>query len=291
MAKKVKISVAIATYNEERNIRECLQTVVDWVDEVVVVDGGSGDKTVEVAREMGARVIETTNPQVFHINKAKAVGACNGEWILQLDADERVTSELKNEILGVVQMNQNEIEKRVIDGEKLKLFVRHQKLIEERDGPIGKGRTEIVAFFVPRLNYFLGGPIRYAGTYPDGVIRLFKNGKAEVPAESVHEQIRVKGRAAWLTYDLMHLSNPDLTRYIQAFARYTDIQSNTIGLGKGSGSDLRLAAEYILVNPIVTFISLYFRHKGMWDGWRGFLFCLFSSLHSPVAFIKRMKKI
>lgn len=98
-----KISVAIATYNEERNIAKCLDSVKDWVDEIVVADGSSTDKTREIAKKFGAKVIKTTNKPIFHINKNIAINACHGDWILQLDADEIVPPEMRDEILSIAK--------------------------------------------------------------------------------------------------------------------------------------------------------------------------------------------
>ena len=97
-----KLSVAIATFNEERNIAKCLESVKDWVDEIIVVDGSSTDKTREIARQFGAKVIKTTNKPIFHINKNIAINACHGDWILQLDADEIVPPEMRDEILDII---------------------------------------------------------------------------------------------------------------------------------------------------------------------------------------------
>ena len=99
MVKKIAISVAIAVYNEEKNLARTLAAVEDWVDEIVVVDGGSVDKTVEIAESFSAKVIHASNPQLFHVNKQKAIDACSGDWILQLDADEVVSPELAADTL------------------------------------------------------------------------------------------------------------------------------------------------------------------------------------------------
>ena len=85
-----KLSVALATYNEEKNIARCLESVKDIADEIVIVDGSSQDKTVEIAKTYGATVHITSNPKIFHINKQKAIDMSKGDWILQLDADEVV---------------------------------------------------------------------------------------------------------------------------------------------------------------------------------------------------------
>ena len=98
---KPEISVALATYNEEANIASCLEAVKGLADEIVVVDGTSTDKTLAIARKYGARVFVTTNKPIFHINKQMAIDKCRGNWILQLDADEQVSTELRDEILSL----------------------------------------------------------------------------------------------------------------------------------------------------------------------------------------------
>src|SRR5258708_3094004 len=99
------LSVVLATFNEEKNLKECLESVKDIADEIVIVDGSSIDKTVVIAKEFGARVVVTDNPQMFHINKQKALDLASKEWILQLDADERVSSELTKEIVRVISID------------------------------------------------------------------------------------------------------------------------------------------------------------------------------------------
>ena len=126
--KKIMLSVALAVNNEENNIRACLSSIADIAGEIVVVDGGSTDKTAEIAKEFGAKIIQTDNPPIFHINKQKALDACQGDWIIQLDADEVVTGELKKEI-EVIITNQEPIN----------------------------------GYYIPRRNYFLGHFMRKGG--------------------------------------------------------------------------------------------------------------------------------
>ena len=189
--KMSKLSVVLATRNEEKNIGPCLESIKAIADEIIVVDEYSTDKTREIAKKYGAKVYLEPHHDVFHITKQKALEKATGDWILQLDADEVVTSKLANEIRRLVTFNKQ-------PKAPPELFIRHQKLVEQRDGKIGKDTGEVIAFFVPRLNYFLGKPLRYAGVYPDGVIRLVKKGKARFPQISVHEQIEGDGEAAWL---------------------------------------------------------------------------------------------
>src|SRR5581483_1412425 len=94
-----------------------------------------------------------------------------------------------------------------------KLFQRHQAILEARDGKIGDEEGEYNAFFFPRLNYFLGKYLRHGGVYPDGVIRLFRKGKAYLPCKDVHEQMVVKGKVGWLQNDLYHYDSPTFARY------------------------------------------------------------------------------
>ena len=219
----MKLSVVLATYNEEKNIGECLESVSKIADEVIIIDGSSSDRTREIASSLGAKIIKTTNPPIFHINKQKALEKARGEWILQLDADERVTNDLKNEILEVIDMPYAKLDSYQEKVKRNKNFIKHKKQLEERDGKIGKEEGEYVAFFIPRLNFFLGKYLRYGGVYPDGVIRLVKNGKAFFPAKSVHEQIVVDGKVGWLTQDLIHIDSPTFDRYLKKNSMYIDL--------------------------------------------------------------------
>ena len=125
----MKLSLALATHNEEANIEACIASCKGLVDEVVVVDGSSTDKTAEIAHKMGARVLITSNPSMFHINKQKAIDAATGEWILQLDADERVSPELAGEIKKVIKMSEGELEEYEKNLLEKELFERHENIV------------------------------------------------------------------------------------------------------------------------------------------------------------------
>ena len=250
----MKISVAIATFNEEKNIGPCLETVKDWVDEIVVVDGNSQDKTRELAKKYGARVIKTTNKPIFHLNKQMAIDACEGEWTLQLDADERVTLKLRDEILKTT-----------------------------------KAKPEFNGFWIPRKNYFLGRFLKKGGQYPDYTLRLYKKGKGHLPCKSVHEQAEVKGKVGYLKNDLLHLADPNFSRYLLRFDRYTslmtdEMEEKQVRLGLASGF------SYFLIKPVKWFLLAYFRHKGFKDGFPGFVFSLFSGLRFMIAYVKYWEK-
>lgn len=256
--KKIKISVAIATFNEEENIGRCLDSVKNLADEIVVVDGSSTDKTREIAKSYGARVIVTTNKPMFHTNKNMAIDNCRGEWILQLDADEFISPELAREIKLVINQQ---------------LTIKNQRL---------------VAFWIKRKNYFLGRYLRKGGQYPDPVIRLFKKGRAKLPEKSVHEQMEVDGEVGWLKNDLLHWATPKFSRYLLRENRYSTLEAIDMYKKKIPISPLTII-RYIIIAPLRTFLSIFIRHKGFIDGWQGFVFAFFSGFHFQWSFVKYLK--
>ena len=285
---KKDLSVVLATYNEEANLPDCLDSVKDIASEIIIVDGESTDRTVEIAKSFGAKVHVTENHPIFHINKQKAIEMATGDWILQLDADERVSKKLAREIEDVIAMSveeRSEYEEKLV---KKELFDRHTRLLSRRDGEIGEGTGEYVAFFVPRLNFFLGRYLRYGGVYPDGVIRLFKNGKAYLPAKDVHEQMVVRGRVGWLSEDLYHIDSPTFARYLQRNKRYIHLLAEELRQKKDARG-VTGAVRYGFYQPVSWFLTTFFRHKGFLDSWQGLVFSFFSALRFPRAYIQMLR--
>lgn len=244
-----KISVAIATYNEENNIKKCLESVKVWVDEIIVVDGSSTDNTREIAKSYGARVIKTTNKPIFHINKQMAIDRAKGEWVLQLDADEVVSKELKKEIIDIVEKGSN-----------------------------------FSAFYLPRKNIFMGKWLQKTAQYPDPVIRLFKRGKAHLPCKSVHEQMEVEGKIGMTKGHLFHYPYPSFSQYLQKSNRYTSLSAEEM-LEKGiKPSFWELLKSIHLAKK--HFFLLYLRHRGFQDGFPGFIFSFYSGLHFFTSYVK-----
>lgn len=284
--KKQTLSVVLATLNEEENIGKCLDAVKDIADEIIVVDEHSSDDTVKIAEKKGAKVYTFRHENNFHETKQYAIEKAKSDWILQLDADEIVSKDLAKEIELVINGTYECIrEWRTKDKNKWKLFMRYQKMIEEREGGIGKETGEIVAFFIPRINYFVGKPLIHAGVYPDAVIRLFKRGKARLPAKSVHELMEVDGELAWIGKDLEHHESPTLSRYLSRANRYTTITAKELARKKTPKTKKKLF-YYSIVKPKMLFIMLYIRHRGYKDGMRGFLWSAFSAWHWPLAYWK-----
>ena len=283
-----KLSVVLAVRNEEKNIGECLSSIKGTADEIVVVDEESKDNTIEIVRSFGARIIKVEHSPIFHISKQKALEEANGEWILQLDADERVTPKLAEEIRRVIEMPDNKIDEYQKTLKNQRLFARHKRLIEKRDGAFIK-EGEFAGFFIPRLNYFLGKYLRYGGVYPDGVIRLVKKEKAHFPQKSVHELIKVDGKVGWLQNDLIHMADPTFSRYLQRNSYYIDLIADDMK-NENLGKSVWQFLNYVLVKPIWWFFLTLFRHKGILDGFQGIIFPFFSALRFPRAYLRYLRK-
>lgn len=253
-----KLSVALATFNEERVLADCLKSIKGLADEIVVVDGSSRDKTVEIAKSFGAKVIVTDNKPIFHINKQMAIDACKGDWILQLDADEVVTPELAKEIEQIVRDSYNQ-------------------------SPTAD--NQVTAYFIKRKKMFLGRWIKKGGQYPDPVIRLFKKGKASLPCKSVHEQMEVEGEIGWLKEPMLHLPTPSFSVYITKDNRYSTLTAREF-YEKNLSLNFFNFINYIFFKPISTFFSLYVRHRGFQDGFPGFVFAFYSGLHYVSGYVK-----
>ncbi|MFC1625998.1 glycosyltransferase family 2 protein [Patescibacteria group bacterium] len=272
-----KLSVVLSVRNEEKNIGKCLDSVKDIANEIVVVDEHSTDKTCEIAKKYDAKVYSEPHHDIFHVTKQKALDHATGDWILQLDADEVVTPGLAGEIKQVL----NGTHSVVVN----KLFERHQKAVEERDGSIGTKEGEVSGYFIPRKNMFLGKPLIHAGVYPDGVIRLVRRGKAHFPQKSVHEQIIIDGKVEWLKNDLEHHDSPSLKRYFARMNRYTDLRAQGFASQKVT-KNLWSLLRYAFYAPLLTYCNLFFRHLGFLDGARGFLWSFFSAMHYPISYFK-----
>jgi glycosyltransferase involved in cell wall biosynthesis len=247
---KTSLSVAIATFNEEANIKRCLDAVVSWVDEIVIADEESTDKTISIIKKFPkTRLITTKHEAIFHLTKQKAIDACKSDWILQLDADEVVTEELKEEI---------------------------QKTIVN---------SEFNGYWIKRKNYFLGKFLTKGGVYPDPTIRLYRRGFGKLPCKNVHEQAEISGPISTLNADLLHYADPNFSRYLMRNDRYTTLLAQDF---KNDGVKISTFNffNYFIFKPIHWFLLTYLRHRGYVDAFPGFVFSWYSSLRFPIAYIK-----
>lgn len=252
---QIPLSVVLATYNEVANIKDCLLSVKTLADEIIIVDGSSQDKTREIAEVLGAKVFKVANKPIFHINKQLAVDKASGQWILQLDADERLDKNLIQEIKEIIKTKE----------------------------------PKFNGYYLPRKNWFLTRFLTKGGQYPDYVIRLFLKEKGHFPCQSVHEQIKIDGPVGYLTHPLTHLSDTSFNRYLVRFNRYTSLDASKLSAEKQLPSFL-MTLNYFIFKPLAWFLLTYFRHKGFVDGLPGFIFSLMSSLRFPVIYIKFWEK-
>lgn len=252
------LSVCIASYNEQANIERSLRSVVAWVDEIVLVDGKSTDATVDKAKRLGkkVKVYSYPNPPNFLLNRQRAIDKATGAWILVLDADEIVTPQLSAEI------------KRAI---------------------VAKDKA---AYWIPRLNYFLGESLKKGGVYPDYCLRLFKRKAGYQPTNSLHDQIKVEAptnEIGYLQNPLQHYPYPSFEVYLRKWIKYSSHEADTL-LKKGAKPGLGLGLKYCLFYPKFWFLKIYFRHKGFQDGFPGFVFAMFSALRYLAIYIKIYEK-
>lgn len=247
--KKPKLSVVLATRNEEANLAKCLESVKEIADEMVIADEQSADDTVKIAKEFGTRIISVPHNENFHTTKNIAIDAASGDWILQLDADEVVTAALAKEIKSVIK------------------------------------NTGYNGFWVNRKNWFLGRFLTKGGQYPDPTLRLYRKGKGRLPAKDVHEQAEVKGEVGHLQHDLLHYRDTSFAKYIDGLNYYSSFAADQMK-SRGESFNLPNTINYLLVKPVETFLKIFFRHRGYVDGFPGFVFALFSGLTHSVAYIK-----
>lgn len=248
------LSVTLATYNESKNIVRCLKAIEDIATEIIVVDGQSQDDTVSLVKKFKqAKVISTTNKPMFHINKQMGIDECTGDWVLQLDADEVVTPDLKKEIISILNKNPDSV---------------------TEDG-----------FWLPRKNYFLGSFLTKGGQYPDYTLRFYKNGRGRLPCKDVHEQATVKGKVGYIENPLKHYADTSFSLYLLRANRYTTLLAQELK-EKNTKINFISFLNFYLIKPAWWFLKTYFRHRGYVDGFPGFVFSFYSALRFPIAYTK-----
>lgn len=229
-----KVSVYILTYNEEEKIAEALESV-SWADEIVVVDSGSTDRTIEIAQKYKARVVYVLF-EGFGKLRNRAVAECLHDWIFSLDADERCTPQVRDEILSVI-----------------------------------KDPNAADAYYVPRRNYFMGRWIRHSGWYPDyRQPQLFHRGALSYRDEDVvHEGFIVRGRRGYLKHAIWQVPFKDLSQVIAKIERYSNL-----GVERLAKRGIKGNIPKALLHAIGNFLRIYLLKGGFLDGWAGFIIAL-----------------
>ena len=227
----MRLSVILIAMTEEASIARTLRSVA-FADEIVVVDSGSSDRTVEIARELGAKVTVTDDWPGFGPQKNRALDLATGDWVLSLDADEWLTAESAEEIRRAV----------------------------------GEGAAGVAAFRLPRRSSFCGRFMRHSGWWPDYVVRLFRRGSARFSDDTVHEHVIVEGNTGTLREPIMHETFVDLDDMLGKMNSYSTLAAKRLRQdGKSAG-----LAQAVL-RALWAFIRTYFLRAGFLDGREGFM--------------------
>ena len=240
-----KLSVVTIAFNEERNIVDCLNSV-RWADELIVVDSGSVDLTVDLAKQFPAKVMQM-EWRGYGATKNEALQHASGDWVLWLDADERVTPELAKEIQQIVKEN----------------------------------TSKVAGYTVARRAFFLGKWIKHCGWYPSRVTRLFRRQLGKFSETKVHEQLVLEGSTGQLRNDLLHYTDPDLHHYYQKFNRYTSLAAEDL---RAAGK--RFSWFDLVVRPPFVFFKMFILRLGFLDGIHGFILSVASMSYVFVKYAK-----
>jgi len=237
------------TKNEEANLPRALESV-RWADEVVIVDSGSTDATLEIARKAGAKVFEEPW-KGYSGQKNSAIALATGEWILSLDADEEVSPELTGEI-----------------------------------GWLLEDEPACCAYWIPRRNHFLGKALSHGGYWPDLKLRLFRAGAAQFEKRPVHETLKTDGPVGRLAGPLLHHCYPTLEEYIEHMNRYSSEGARLLAQARRESKSLPVFMWNAILNPAATFIYNYIFRLGFLDGREGLLMHLNHSVYIHWKFVK-----
>ena len=271
------LSVVIITHNEESNIGRTLASVqplvADGKGEIIVVDSGSTDRTVEIAKSFGAKVF-IEEWKGYAAQKNSAIDKAAGDWILSLDADEEVEPKLAADIQATLAKWSEVYEYARPKGYRPR-DVHSDFQIEHELDDVHSLDTDCYfdGFFVRRKNFFLGRWIKHGGFWPDRKLRLFRRGLGRIEERPVHETVKVDGEVApeISCGALLHHSYPTLADYIDHMNRYSSLGAE-MAVAKGQRG---FSAFNIVLRPLATFIYNYFFRLGFLDGREGLLLHLY----------------
>jgi len=241
------LSAVIITKNEEKNIEKCIDALIDWVDEIIIADSNSTDNTINILKNFNSSKIKIHQVTWLGFAKTKnqAIESAKGDWILSIDADEIVTAELKNEILNKIASPNNS------------------------DG-----------YYIPRLLFFCGKPVKYGGTYPDYQLRLFKKNKGEFEDIPVHESVKINGKTQKIKNHLLHFSYNTMFEYWERFNKYTELDAQ---------KKLQQGKKFTFNKIFILHFELFKRliiKRGLLDGFPGIFYHVFSAVSSLVKYAK-----
>ncbi len=242
-----KISAIVITYNEETNIEVCLE-LLKWCDEIIVIDSNSTDNTVEIAKRYTDNIFAVDNIP-YGEKRNIGIDKASCEWVIWLDADERISPELHLEIKEIVNSTSN---------------------------------NNCNAYLINRKSYFINKFIKHCGWYPDFTLRLFKKSTGiKFDTTLVHEKAVYSGITGKLKSDILHYTDRDFEHYLRKLNNYTSLSTEEMHT-KG-----RKASFFdIIFRPAFSFFKMYFLRLGILDGYMGMVLCTLSSIHVMTKYSK-----
>ena len=249
MSKKKSLSVVISTFNSEEKIEDCLKSAA-FASEIIIVDGTSSDKTLDIVKKYTSKIFLRPNHPMLNINKNFGFSKASSDWILSLDADERITPEL-------------------------------QKEIEEK---IGNWKLEIGnsvdGYYIPRKNIIFGKWIEHAGWYPDHQLRLIRRGMGKFPEEHVHEMVKIEGEVGSLNEHILHYNYDSISQFLQKLGTIYGPNEAEQLVKNGYNFDWRDAIRF----PVKEFLSRFFAREGYRDGFHGLMLSVLMAFYHFIVF-------
>lgn len=240
----MNLSIVISAYNEEKKIEDCLRSA-SFADEIIFVDNTSSDKTVEIAKKYTSKVFIRPNNLMLNVNKNFGFTKATGDWILSLDADERISPELVKEIKSEI--------------------INH--------------RSSIVGYWIPRKNIIFGKWIENTGWYPDYQLRLFKKSKGKFLEKHVHEMIKLEGETGYLKNHIIHYNYDGVLQFLRKLEIYIPSEAQIL-----IGNGYKLRAQDAIHFPVKEFVSRFFSRKGYKDGLHGLVLSLLMAFYHLLVF-------
>ncbi len=240
MSEELKFSSILIAKNEELNIKRCIESQLNCIDEIIVlVDEESVDKTYEIAKDYDKVKCEKVRWMGYSKTKEYAVSLAANDWVLWIDADEVITKELCDEINSLKDKN-----------------------------------AAFIVYSIPRKANFLGRWILHSGWYPGRVTRLFNKREVHLSENPVHEHLVINEKVGELKGDLLHFTDPNINHYFNKFNKYTSLAAEEL-FAKGK----RFKMSDVIIRPPFLFLKMYIIKLGFLDGLQGLILALFSSAY------------
>jgi|SRR3989344_3347022 len=241
-----KLSVVISAFNEEKKIADCLSSI-KFADEIILIDNSSADKTYEVSRKFTTKIFTRPNNPMLNVNKNFGFTKAAGDWILSLDADEKIPNELAEEIKSILKIKNNKIN----------------------------------GYWISRKNIIFGKWIEHTGWYPDHQLRLFRKEKGRFEEKHVHEMIKLDGESDYLKNPMFHNNYENINQFLQkTFFIYAPNEADNL-IKNSYKFDWKDSIRF----PVKEFLSRFFAREGYKDGLHGLVLSLLMAFYHLVIFV------